>query len=269
MEATLPLFDDYRVALEAFEGPLDLLLHLIRKEEVDIYNIPVGHIAEQYMAYLNTMRALDINVAGEFVVMAATLMLIKSRMLLPKEVVQTEEEEEEIDPRWDLVRQLVEYKRYKDAANDFAEREFLRGAMYPKGGKPEKFEDAPADVSKKLGDIGTLELLEAFKRVLERAKETVSFGHLKMMRWRVPDKISSILGRLAVHAHLRFDSLFEEDAPKGEVIVTFVALLELLRLRHLTVTQTENFGDLYIDAIPEGTPDAHLPLPEWDEQQLI
>jgi segregation and condensation protein A len=272
MDATLPLFDDYKVALESFEGPLDLLLHLIRKDEVDIYNIPIGRITEQYMGYLETMRALDINVAGEFLVMAATLMVIKSRMLLPKEELAREKEDEDVealDPRWDLVRQLVEYKRYKDAANDFAYRETLRAATFPKGGKVELPPESPDQAAKKLGDIGTIELLAAFRRVLEQAKETVSFGHLKMQRWRVPDKIQTLLGRIAVTPHLRFDTLFEPTASKSEIIVTFVALLELLRLRHLTVTQSENFGDLYIDAIPEGTPDAHLPLPEWDEQQLV
>lgn len=272
MDATLPLFDDYKVTLESFEGPLDLLLHLIRKDEVDIYNIPIGHITEQYMAYLETMRALDINVAGEFLVMAATLMVIKSRMLLPKDDPSSKRDDETmeaLDPRWDLVRQLVEYKRYKDAANDFSTRETLRGATFPKGGKVELLPEHPNDAAKKLGDIGTIELLAAFQRVLEQAKETVSFGHLKMQRWRVPDKIQSLLGRIAVTPHLRFDTLFDANASKSEVIVTFVALLELLRLRHLTVTQSENFGDLYIDAIPEGTPDAHLPLPEWDDQQLV
>lgn len=267
MDATLPLFDDYKVALEAFEGPLDLLLHLIRKEEVDIYNIPIGRITNQYLAYLERMRALDINVAGEFIVMAATLMLIKSRMLLPvdERTDAADDDAEPIDPRLDLVRQLVEYKRYKDAANTFAQREVLRAATYPKGAAPDHLPPEVDAAAKKLGDIGTAELMDAFKRVLERAKETVSFGHLKMMRWSVPDKINTILGRITAHPHIRFDTLFPEDAPKGEVIVTFVALLELLRLRHLTVTQTENFGDLYIDAIPEGTPDAHLPLPAFDE----
>lgn len=269
MDATLPLFDDYKVALDAFEGPLDLLLHLIRKEEVDIYNIPIGRITEQYLAYLDRMRALDINVAGEFIVMAATLMLIKSRMLLPDdEREEVAEDVEPLDPRLDLVRQLVEYKKYKDAANTFSQWETLRAATYPKGAPPEQLPDVDA-AAKKLGDIGTAELMAAFKRVLERAKETVSFGHLKMMRWSVPDKINMILGRITAHAHLRFDTLFPEEAPKGEIIVTFVALLELLRLRHLTVTQTENFGDLYIDAIPEGTPDAHLPLPAFDDLELV
>lgn len=270
MDATLPLFDDYKVALDAFEGPLDLLLHLIRKDEVDIYNIPIERITKQYLAYLERMRALDINVAGEFIVMAATLMLIKSRMLLPVDEREGSEEsdEEPLDPRLDLVRQLVEYKRYKDAANTFAQWEVLRAASYPKGALPEQLPVDEETTAKKLGDIGTAELMAAFKRVLERSKETVSFGHLKMMRWSVPDKINAILGRITVANHLRFDTLFPENAPKGEVIVTFVALLELLRLRHLTVTQTETFGDLYIDAIPEGTPDAHLPLPAFDELEI-
>ncbi len=267
MDATLPLFDDYKVSLEAFEGPLDLLLHLIRREEVDIYNIPIGRITEQYLLYLDRMRALDINVAGEFVVMAATLMLIKSRMLLPKDDRPKEEEsdEEALDPRLDLVRQLVEYKRYKDAANFFAYRELLRGATFPKGGAPEPLPPDADLASKKLGDIGTQELFQAFKRVLERSQEKVSFGHLKMQRWSVPDKMQGILTRLSVAEALPFESLFAPEAPKGEVIVTFVALLELLRLRHLTVIQSEVFGPLTIAPIPEGTPDAHLPLPTFDE----
>lgn len=272
MDATLPLFDDYKVSLEAFEGPLDLLLHLIRKDEVDIYNIPIERITSQYMAYLERMRALDINVAGEFIVMAATLMLIKSRMLLPTDERDpaADETEETLDPRLDLVRQLVEYKKYKDAANTLEQWEAFRAATYPKGMIETPPPDAAGDAAaKKLGDIGMADLMEAFRRVLERAKETVSFGHLKMQRWSVPDKINVILGRLALRRHVCFDTLFDEDAPKGEIIVTFVALLELLRLRHLTVTQTETFGDLYIDAIPEGTPDAHLPLPAFEECDLF
>lgn len=269
-DATLPYFDDYKVDLEAFEGPLDLLLHLIRKEEVDIYDIPIGRITEQYLAYLDRMRALDINVAGEFIVMAATLMLIKSRMLLPKEERATgedpTEEEELLDPRLDLVRQLIEYKKYKDAANTFAYREALRGASFPRGGTPPEPPLGLGELTAlKLGDIGTNELFEAFKRILERAKETVSFGHLKLHKWSVPDKMQGILKSIHEARHLRFDTLFSEEAPKGEIIVTFVALLELLRLRHVSVTQTETFGDLYIDEIPEGTPDSHLPLPAFDE----
>lgn len=265
MDATLPLFDDYKVDLEAFEGPLDLLLHLIRKEEVDIYDIPIGRITSQYLAYLERMRNLDINVAGEFAVMAATLMVIKSRMLLPKDE-RTEgeaEDAEALDPRLDLVRQLVEYKRFKDAADRFSLLEFLRSATYPRGGVTDCPPEAPEDVlSQKLGDLGASDLLEAFRRILERSQETVSFGHLKMQRWSVPEKMRMVLRRLEPGKSLAFSELFPPEAPKGEIIVTFVALLELIRLRHVDVRQDELFGDLLLNAVPEGTPNAHLPLPE-------
>ncbi len=264
-DATLPLFDDYKVSLDAFEGPLDLLLFLIRKEEVDIFDIPIGRITDQYLAYLARWRALDVNVAGEFAVMAATLMLIKSRTLLPREAQPGDEdgEEEGPDPRLDLVRQLIEYKRCKETAADLSVREALRGETFPRGRHDAPPPPGPPPL--RLGDVGVDALLAAFKAVLARAGETVSFGHLKMRRWSVPDKIRAILGRVAQARHLRFDTLFAPDAPKGEVIVTFVALLELLRLRHVTVTQTAPFGELWVDAIPEGTPDAHLPLPAFDE----
>lgn len=269
MDATLPLFDDYKVSLEAFEGPLDLLLHLIRKEEVDIYDIPIGRIASQYLAYLEQMRSLDINVAGEFVVMAATLMVIKSRMLLPQEVPAEGEdaEAEELDPRLDLVRQLVEYKRFKEAAERFGVLEVWRGAMFGRGEAGAPGPEMAEGAARKLGDIGLEELMKAFRAVLERAKETVSFGHLKLHRWSVPDKMSGLLSRLSVAegGRLRFGELFTEGAAKGEVIVTFVALLELLRLRHVRAEQADLFGEVFIEAIPEGTPDSHLPLPSFDE----
>ncbi|MCI6590160.1 MAG: segregation/condensation protein A [Lentisphaeraceae bacterium] len=269
MDATLPLFDDYKVSLEAFEGPLDLLLHLIRKEEVDIYDIPIGRIASQYLAYLEQMRSLDINVAGEFVVMAATLMVIKSRMLLPQEVPAEGEdaEAEELDPRLDLVRQLVEYKRFKEAAERFGVLEVWRGAMFGRGEAGAPGAEMAEGAARKLGDIGLEELMKAFRAVLERAKETVSFGHLKLHRWSVPDKMSGLLSRLSVAegGRLRFGELFTEGAAKGEIIVTFVALLELLRLRHVRAEQADLFGEVFIEAIPEGTPDSHLPLPSFDE----
>lgn len=270
MDATLPLFDDYKVSLEAFEGPLDLLLHLIRKEEVDIYDIPIGRIASQYLAYLEQMRSLDINVAGEFVVMAATLMVIKSRMLLPQEEQREGEEAdaEELDPRLDLVRQLVEYKRFKEAAERFGVLEVWRGAMFGRGGAEEPLPAGPEGAAaRKLGDIGLEELMKAFRAVLERAKETVSFGHLKLHRWSVPDKMNGLLSRLSVAegGRLRFGELFTEGAAKGEIIVTFVALLELLRLRHVRAEQSDLFGEVFIEAIPDGTPDSHLPLPSFEE----
>ena len=264
MDATLPLFDDYKVSLDAFEGPLDLLLHLIRKEEVDVTDIPIERITAQYLAYLERWRALDVNLAGEFIVMAATLMLIKSRTLLPGDAQPEGEEGEDDapDPRLDLVCQLIAYKRCKDAAEALAGREALRAETFPKGAAPEP---GRGDAPLRLGDVSADTLFAAFRDVLARAAETVSFGHLKMRRWSVPDKMQGILARVAERPHLAFAELFAPGAPKGEVIVTFVALLELLRLRHVTVTQTAPFGELWVDPIPPGTPDAHLPLPAFDE----
>ncbi len=263
MDVTLPFLDNYKVNLEAFEGPLDLLLHLIRKEEVDIYDIPIGRITSQYMAWLEQMQALDINVAGEFIVMASTLMLIKSRMLLPRDERKAEEsEDDEIDPRLELVRQLVEYRKYKDAAGDFAAREQLQSAMYLRGA----FEPPPPsdETALRLGDIGLTELMAAFQRVLEKAKATVSFGHLKQHTWSVPDQMRTVLHRITLSERMPFDALFPAAAPKGEVIVTFIAVLELLRLRHLRVFQEDAFGEIIVEPLPRGK-DTHLPLPNFEE----
>lgn len=265
MDATLPLFDDYKVDLEAFEGPLDLLLHLIRKDEVDIYDIPIGRITEQYMQWLTAMHALDINVAGEFIVMAATLMSIKSRMLLPVEEQPDEDADPEdaLDPRMDLVRQLIEYKKFKDAAETFSLRELTRADTFsPHAMLPLLL---PTDATdRKLGDIGLDELLAAFRRVLERAP-SVTFGNLKAQRWSVPDKMQHVLQRIQLGGHQPFETFFPPSAPKGEVIVTFIAMLELLRLRHITIIQEDIFSPLYISPIPADTPDAHLPIPSFDE----
>ena len=164
------LADDYKVDLEVFEGPLDLLLYLIRREEVDIYDIPIERITAQYMAYLDVMRILDLNIAGEFLVMAATLMMIKSRMLLPVESRSTDEplDEEWIDPRLDLVRQLVEYKKFKDAADRLLEFEALQHEVFTFGGDRPVLKTS-VDVGQALGDIGLFDLLTAFQEVLSRA----------------------------------------------------------------------------------------------------
>lgn len=259
---TLPLFGGYKVDLDVFEGPLDLLLHLIRKEEVDIYDIPIGRITAQYMAWLGAMQALDIDVAGEFIVMASTLMVIKSRMLLPRDGrVGDGEPEEEIDPRLDLVRQLVAYRRCKDAADGLARLEALRADTFPRGAR-----EAPPpqdETALRLGDLGVRELLDAFARVLERSRQTVSFGHLKQHTWSVPDMMRGLIGRVAGTPRLPFADLFPPEAPKGQVIVTFIALLELLRLRHIRVTQAETFGEITVESMPAG-PDTHLPLPDFE-----
>lgn len=241
------LADDYKVDLEVFEGPLDLLLYLIRREEVDIYDIPIEKIAAQYLSYLDVMRMLDLNIAGEFLVMAATLMMIKSRMLLPVEARGTDEEPDEdwVDPRLDLVRQLVEYKKFKDAAAKLLEMETLRGEAFVFGGDDPTFEKSEEDAGLVLADIGLFELLTAFQEVLERIPLN-PLEQIEPIRWSVPDKMEMIIARTKGGQRLYFSRLFTTESHRIEVIVTFLALLELLRLRQVSLHQNTAFHDILI-----------------------
>ena len=253
------LADDYKVDLEVFEGPLDLLLYLIRREEVDIYDIPIEKITAQYMAYLDVMRMLDLNIAGEFLVMAATLMMIKSRMLLPVESRSNDEESDEewVDPRLDLVRQLIEYKKFKDAAGQLLELETLQGEAFAYGGEGPVFEKEPEDAGQALGDIGLFDLLTAFQEVLSRAPME-PLGHIEPIRWSVPDKMELIISLTKSGQHVAFSSLFNPESQRGEVIVTFLALLELLRLRQIVLQQNDVFHEILIMPVEDS---AHAQIP--------
>jgi len=247
--------EDYKVDLEVFEGPLDLLLYLIRRDEVDIYDIPIERVTRQYMDYLDMMRMLDLNIAGEFLVMATTLMMIKSRMLLPVAARRAEGEEEEtewMDPRMELVRQLIEYKKFKDAAGALAARELLQGEVFKFGGESGYVPDAAESATLSLGEIGLFDLLTAFQAVLEKVPEE-PFGHLEEIRWTVPDKMDAILLLVKGNAEgVRFMNLFDAISPRGEIIITFLALLELLRLRLVAARQNEAFHDIAIFEVEEG-----------------
>jgi len=251
--------EEYKVDLEVFEGPLDLLLYLIRKDEVDIYNIPIERITTQYMEYLGVMRMLDLNIAGEFIVMAATLMMIKSRMLLPMEDRGEEEEEEEADPRWDLVRQLVEYKKFKDIANQLQEREFHQENIFEFGGKS-VIAVEPDDAGLTLQDVGLFDLIAAFSEVLKKAPPE-QLGEIAADRYTVADKIDYLLKTVRGGGALRFSQMFSRMASRNEIICTFLALLELLRLRQITAEQDARFGDIVITGSdvasdPDSEPDA-------------
>lgn len=240
--------DDYKVSLEVFEGPLDLLLYLIRKDEVDIYDIPIARIADEYAAYLETMQMLDLNLAGEFLVMAATLSYIKSRMLLPAEErpdEAAEGDEEGKDPRWDLVRQLLDYKKFKDAANSLLELERRQQNMFGPAGAPLLPDSAKEKDARSLGDIGIFDLIKAFHEVLERAP-VEPIGEIEPIRWRVSDKIDEILRVAGAKGRVGFSSLFTPQSPRGEIIVTFLALLELLRLRQIVASQDAAFGEIVL-----------------------
>ena len=195
--------DDYKVNLEVFEGPLDLLLYLIRKDELDIYDIPIDRITEQYTDYIGVMKILDLNMAGEFIVMAATLSLIKSRMLLPIEDQGDGEdvEEEGRDPRWDLVKQLVAYKKYKDAADELLQRELNQQNVFSPSEVLVSDDDLKEERS--LGEIGLFDLIDAFNAVLSRA-EVEPIGELEPIVWSVPDTIDMILEITLNTSSIRF-----------------------------------------------------------------
>ncbi len=229
-----------RFDVDLFEGPLDLLLHLIKKNEVDIANIPVAAITEQYLGYLDMMRDLNLDVAGEFLVMAATLMLVKSRMLLPSP--ETEEGDED-DPRADLVRQLLEYSRYRDAAADLADRPRLHRDVFARDQNAEGIPPNPGELVQV--KVTLWQLMEAFQRVLKRA-EPDPIHQVAVEGVRVRERIDSVLKALSVAREITFDSLFGERPTRGFVISTFLAILELGKLGAIDAYQHESFGEIRI-----------------------
>jgi segregation and condensation protein A len=237
---------DYKVQLEIFEGPLDLLLHLIKKEEVDIYHIPIAKITAQYMQYLELMKMVVPDVAGEFIVMGATLMYIKSKMLLPQDqqVLDPDAAADELDPRWDLIRQLVEYKKFKEAAEHLQQRAEFQESVYTRQQQSLGF-DAPAEDAP-LGDVSIFDLLNAFNKALRKAEKAEDLREIFEDRFTVSDKIEFILKLTHLEKRTSFARLFEGVSSRTEMIVTFLALLELIRLRQLKVTQSESFGEIDI-----------------------
>src|SRR5882757_11583173 len=207
---------DYKVRIEVFEGPLDLLLYLIKKEEVDIYAVSIERITSQYLEYLETFRMLDLEIAGEFVVMAANLIYIKSRSLLPAHVQPPEEEAEEDDPRWDLIRQLVEYKKFKDAAAQLSQRELEQSNLF--GRLPESTDTGP---ERPLGDVSVFDLINAFNKVLKRiAHKSEDLREIFEENYTVSDKIDLIMKMMSSGVPLKFTELFSNAASRTEIVVT-------------------------------------------------
>jgi segregation and condensation protein A len=235
---------EYKVQFEVFEGPLDLLLYLIKKEEVDIYEVNLTKLATQFIEYLDLMRELDLEVAGEFLVMASTLMYIKSRELLPADQqVTVEGEEEGEDPRWELIRQLVEYKKFKDAAAQLQTLEARQENIFPRlPGKLELESAAPPPKP----DVSIFDLLNAVNSVLKRFGQRDGGSAIFEDKWTVSEKIEFILRMITIHASVRFSELFANAASRSEVVCTFLALLELIRLKQLICTQSEEFGEIEI-----------------------
>lgn len=244
-----------RFRLEIFEGPLDLLLHLIKKNEVDIYDIPVAAITDQYLAYLDLFAELNLDLAGEYLVMAATLMQIKSRMLLPPSEDDAEEEE---DPRLELVQQLEEYQRFRAAAGQLGDRDILDRDVFRRAaeGSDEGGGEPPP-----LREMTLADLVEALREVLKRLPEEEAH-ELVSKRVAIADQIPLILERLRL-GDVEFLSLFDGSPTRREVVTTFLALLELVKVRAIRATQPERFGRILLTlAVPL---DAEVSLDGKDE----
>lgn len=236
---------DYKVRLDIFEGPLDLLLYLIKKDEVDIHTISIERITRQYLDYIDTFKLLNIDLASEFIVMAANLMYIKSRTLLPRTEQPPEEDAEEDDPRWELIRQLIEYKKFKDAAGFLSLREIEQEGAFAHHVEPEipVVETSPVP----LAEVSIFDLIRAFQNVLKRFEVAHDFGDIIDDRYTVADKIEFLLGHFACGQARRFEDLFDGATTKAEVIVTFLAMLELMKLNQFVVRQSQLLGDIEVE----------------------
>lgn len=235
--------DLYTIKLPAFEGPLDLLLHLIRENKIDIYDIPISFITGRYLEYIGIMKELNLEIAGEFLVMAATLIQIKSRMLLPPEEVAEGTAEQMEDPRLELVQRLLEYQAYRDAASILKEREDESLKIFSR--EPEEAtEEQEGDAEPYLFDVNIFDLLGAFRKLLESAPPEVQ--SITKETLTVKDRMFVIVDRLEGSDSIRFEELFGEGASRTQLIVTFLALLELLRVGLARVYQEGEFGHIWI-----------------------
>src|SRR5262245_39530737 len=229
--------DSYRVKLEIFEGPLDLLLYLIRKDEIDIYDIPIAHITEQYLAYLELMQELDISVAGDFLVLASTLIYIKSKMLLPPDPNVDGEEDLSEDPRAELIERLLEYQKFKSASQMLYSRVEIESACYTRG--PIETDSSNPEVSATLFD-----LLRVFREVLKRAEDQIEM-EIARDEMTIAEKLAQIHAMLEEHEQINVRELFEMSRSKRELIITFLALLELVKGWKIYLIQSEMFGAIF------------------------
>ena len=233
---------DYKVKLEVFEGPLDLLLYLIKQDEIDIYDVSLERITRQYLEYLQAFKELNIELAGEFIVMAANLIYLKSRSLLPIDQQPPEEDAEEDDPRWDLIRQLIEYKKFKEAAAELHLRELEQERIFVREGGASSLLQEPL----RLEEVGIFQLINAFQTVIKRIEARQDVQEIFSERFSVSEKIDEILRHVASGNRIRFSDLFGTVVSRVEVVVTFLALLELIRLKQVRAVQKNIFEEIEI-----------------------
>jgi segregation and condensation protein A len=228
----------YKVQLEVFEGPMDLLLHLIRTQEIDIYDIPISEITEQYLEYLKMMKDLNITVAGEFLVMASTLIYIKSRMLLPTDP-ETAGDEEIEDPRLELVEQLLEHERFKKAAGMLHDRQIIEDSVWPRG--EDEFEQEETEAV----SANVFDLVKAFHRMVERYKENI-LVEVERENITLEEKLAELRKLLSVKKEILFSSFLKKPISRLNLVVTFIAILEMAKLNEVRMRQKGLFEDIRI-----------------------
>jgi segregation and condensation protein A len=238
-----PREGEFRIQLPAFEGPLDLLLHLCKKHELDILDLPVSFVTEKYLEYLKLMEQLDLDVAAEYLLMAATLAHIKSKMLLPRTPEEQHDDGElgePSDPRADLIRRLLEYQKYKAAAESLGSRAITGRDVFPRGSSA-----AEAEGPAPLADIGTFKLLDAFEAILRRTKDKAAF-EITTERISIQERMTQISDLLRARGTCTFEALFEQDVTRYEVVITFLALLEMTKMRLTRIYQAEYGASIHI-----------------------
>lgn len=234
--------DNYSIKLDIFEGPLDLLLYLIKKNEIDIYNIPIALITEQYLGYLKMIKELNLDLAGEYLVMASTLIHIKSRLLLP---APEEPEEDEEDPRAELVRQLLEHKKFKDIAENLAGRPLLERDVFIRTAVLSEAIEKPNTDEEELIEASVFDLIEAFHRMISQMDKKVLM-EIDLEKLSLTDIINDVMDQLSVTRSITFDDLLKEKRDRRRIIYTFLAILELIKLRMIKAYQTSMFGVIRI-----------------------
>ncbi len=236
--------ENYQIQLDNFEGPMDLLLHLIKSDEVEIWEISISRITTQYLKFLDLMEAMDVEVAGEFLVMAATLMRIKSQRLLPRPPVQDENDDDLITEE-DLINRLLTYKTYKEAAASLKKREEDAGPRFSRGYSP----SLPGDYKYPLKEVSLFSLIKAYQEIDQRETNAPPVHEVIMEDIRLEDQVAHILSRLGeVQGRLHFSTLLSEDKPRLEIVVTFLAVLELAREQVVRIIQDKPFEDIWVES---------------------
>jgi segregation and condensation protein A len=260
------LGQDYEVKLDLFEGPLDLLLYLVQKDEVDIAEISVAHVAKQYLAYLGLMRELNINVAADYLHMAATLVRIKAHEILPASDEALGTEEEGIYSKEQLIQQLLEYKKFKEAARSLRQYESSQSGSFTRGTVDEIEADQGVDADT-IGDISVFDLLAAFRRVLEQADNEDPSHGVEIDSAKLDDRLEHVMRMVTDSKEVKFEDLFADDKRRIVIVVTFMALLELIKMQEIVFRQEENFRTIYVAHRDPSTREAVVDEVEDDDDE--